>query len=122
MDSEDLLISRLNLLIIMSKAYLKGFPIGNFRKDTISKNARYVFSQARAASRSTEAHPHHSASSVDRHFLQRVQLLAIMLNAFIENKSEGRFRTKAMAENIDHLCKDLADGFQLGDANFLKVA
>ena len=67
-----------------------------------------------------------TTSCEDKHhdhlFLQRAQLLAVMVNAFAGKKSKGTFRKKAMAENIDQVSEYIADGFQLGNMKILKVA
>jgi len=131
MVKDDILISRLSLLIIMAKAFLKSYPMGEFRKQAIMANARFVFYEALIRSHSNttpsiiKTQPQtceHNARQIDNLFLLRAQLLAIMVNSFAEKKSKGNFRKKAMAENIDLLSEYLADGFQLGDAKILKVA
>lgn len=131
MTSDDHLISRLKLLIIMAKARLKGYPMGDFRRSAIVENARFVFYAALARARATGAAssaPSASKTSVlERHhpehlLLQRVQLLAVMMGAFAQGRSRGRFRKKAMAENIEQISYYLADGFQLSSVQFLKVA
>ena len=43
MSIDDIFLSRLKLLIIMAKAYLKGYPIGKYRKSAIIENAHHVF-------------------------------------------------------------------------------
>jgi hypothetical protein len=132
MISEDILISRLNLLVIMAKAYLKSYPVGEFRRKAIRENARCVFHEAclrtlAANSRAGFAHtvshrPRRDAASNDRMFLQRAQLLAVMVHSFTWKKSTGNFRKKAMAANIEQISEYLADGFQLRDTKILKVA
>jgi len=59
---------------------------------------------------------------IDHLFLQRIQLLAVMLNSMARGKSRGRYRKKAMAENVEQICSYLSDRFQLGDVQILKVA
>jgi hypothetical protein len=131
MIADDVLVTRLQLLIVMAKAYLKGYPLGRYRRQAIYRNARFVFHEA--VIRTNEPLPKASKNQVsqkrpgvkkkmDHLFLQRAQLLAVMLNAFIDGKSEGNFRSRAMAENVDHICEYLSDRLQLGDAQFLKVA
>ena len=132
MISEDILISRLNLLVIMAKAYLKSYPVGEFRRKAIRENARFVFHEAclrtlaattRAGLAQTVSHtPRQNAAGNDRLFLQRAQLLAVMVHAFTWKKSRGQFRRKAMAANIEQISEYLADGFQLRDTRILKVA
>ena len=43
MSVHDIFLSRLKLLIIMAKAYLKNYPIGRYRKSAIINNARHIF-------------------------------------------------------------------------------
>ena len=131
MDKDDIFISRLVLLIIMVKAYLKGFPLGDFRKSAIKKNARLIFFET--LSRSAQYLPQSSLASSpddtadenplsDQLFLQRVQLLAVMANAFAHGKAKGNFRKRAMSENITQISEYLSDRIQPADAQFLKVA
>lgn len=129
MISDDLLISRLKLLVIMAKAYLKGYPLGDFRRNAVTGNARHIFYDTlnRSGSETASFSDKQSPARQNRHlldhlFLQRAQLLAVMLNASVKGKSKGNFRNKAMAENIDHLCEYMADRFRIADAKFLKVA
>ena len=131
MVKDDILISRLSLLIIMAKAYLKSYPMGEYRKQAITENARFVFYEAliRTHSNNTPSFikkqphsPERDISFKDRLFLQRAQLLAVMVNSFAQNKSKGIFRKRAMSHNIKHICEYLADGFHLGDTKILKVA
>jgi hypothetical protein len=131
MIKEDILISRLNLLVIMAKAYLKSYPVGEFRRKAIRENARFVFHEAYVRTNATPhagfahaiAHkPHQGAASNDHLFLQRAQLLAVMVHSFTGEKTTGSFRKKAMADNIEQISEYLADGFQLRDTKILKVA
>lgn len=131
MQKDDLLISRVKLLVIMAKAKLKGYPMGDFRKDAVAENARCVFYEAliRTASNPPES-PSKSARQksprdfryADHLFLQRAQLLAVMINSFIQGKPRGRHRKNAMAENVEQICRYLAERFQSGNIQFLKVA
>ncbi len=131
MVKDDILISRLGLLIIMAKAYLKSYPMGEFRKQAITENARFVFYEALIRTHSNKTpsliktqpkSPQRDIKLKDHLFLVRTQLLAVMVNSFAEKKSKGNFRKKAMAKNIDQICEYLADGFQFGDTKILKVA
>jgi hypothetical protein len=131
MVADDILISRLNLLIIMAKAYLKSYPMGEFRRKAIVENARFVFKEVYRRTRATrtasfqKTQPHSSQHHIrhsDQLFLLRTQLLAVMVNSFAGKRSRGSFRKKAMAENIELISEYLADGFQFGDTQILKVA
>jgi hypothetical protein len=131
MQKDDLLISRVKLLIIMAKAKLKGYPMGDFRKNAVAENARFVFHEAlvRSAPNPPESPsgPARQKPAIDFRyhdhlFLQRAQLLAVMINSFIQGKSQGGYRKKAMVENVKQICGYFAERFQLGNIQFLKVA
>jgi hypothetical protein len=118
MTEDDVLVSRLNLLIIMAKAYLKSYPMGEFRRKAIVENAEFIFHEALARIQPDRQ----ELQQKDRLFLLRVQLLAVMVTSFVQKKSKGNFRKKAMAANIDDISEYLADGIQTGDPRILKVA
>jgi hypothetical protein len=118
MTEDDVLVSRLNLLIIMAKAYLKSYPMGEFRRKAIAENAEFVFHETLARIQPAGQ----ELQQKDRLFLLRTQLLAVMVTSFVQKKSSGNFRRKAMADNIDYISEYLADGIRSGDPRILKVA
>ena len=118
MTEDDVLVSRLNLLIIMAKAYLKSYPMGEFRRKAIVVNAGFVFQEAIIRIQATRQ----GLQPKDRLFLLRTQLLAVMVTSFVHKKSTGNFRKKAMAANIEYISEYLADGIRSGDPRILKVA
>jgi len=133
MSSDDIFLSRLKLLIIMVKAYLIGYPFGKYRKRTIIKNAHYVFYRAmqmNAESQQGENHILNDQTNIIctgeisewHHFHQRVQLLAVMAKALAEDRPTGKFRIRAINENLDKICETFLIDFKLNDMNFLKVA
>jgi hypothetical protein len=133
MSSEDIFSSRLKLLIIMAKAYLKDCPIGKYRKQSIIENARFVFYQSLKLSSEIATFKHDdyrtqsgTASTGDMHeehiFHQRTQLLAVMAEALAEGRLKGQFRKKALQDNLDKICETLIFNFHIKDVNFLKVA
>ena len=126
-------LSRLKLLIIMAKAYLKNYPIGNYRKSAIIENAHHVFYhslQLVSETKFFENHESESPSGVtseveveeERVFHQRVQLLAVMLKAVAENRLTGNFRKKALQDNLDNICDTLNLNFHIKNLDVLKVA
>ena len=133
MSIDDIFLSRLKLLIIMAKAYLKGYPIGKYRKSAIIENAHHVFYHSlQLISRinfsendASESRPA-IASEIDieeeRKFHQRVQLLAVMVKAFAENRLTENFMKTALQENLDRICDTLIFTFHIKDFEFLKVA
>lgn len=131
MTEDDVLVSRLNLMIIMAKAYLKSYPMGEFRRQAIADNAAYVFHEAMDRIQPTRAPSADDTSRSsagqelqhkDRLFLLRAQLLAVMVTSFVQKEAKGNFRRKAMAANIDDISEYLADGIRSGDNRILKVA
>lgn len=131
MPASELFILRLKLLIIMTKAYLKGNPLGQFRKKAIVETANYIFYEALfRAEQLKKSDPEAKMQSAFQSclknpeylFLQRVQLLAVMANSFAKDKADGNFRKQAMADNIDLICEHLSEKVSLEDAKFLKVA
>ncbi len=133
MSGEDIFSSRLKLLIIMTKAYLKDCPIGEYRKQAIIENARSVFYQSLKLSSELSAITNDDSrtqsgkdSSGDMNdayiFHQRTQLLAVMAQALAENRLKGQFRKKALQDNLNSICETLIFNFHIKDMNFLKVA
>jgi hypothetical protein len=134
MNSDEMLISRLKLLLIMAKAKIKGYPMGNHRKAAIVENSRIVFNESLARSfkilaslsseslESDDEAPSDGPTLLDYLFLQRTQLLAVMMSSLSRGPSGGRFRSKAVALNIDQICTYLSNRSQFGIVHFLKVA
>ena len=133
MSNEDIFSLRLKLLIIMSKAYLKDYPFGKYRKQAIIENARFVFYHSLKLSgdiatvkNDDSRTPPGTASSGDMQdeyiFYQRTQLLAVMAEALAEGRLEGQFRKKALQDNLNRICETLIFNFHIKDVNFLKVA
>jgi hypothetical protein len=132
MMSNDIFLSRLKILIIMIKAYLIGCPLEKYRKHAIIENAHYVFYQT--IQMNTESIQRENGIFVTQinviykgktsawHFFhQRVQLLAVMAKALTEGCPTGKFRTRAINENLHEICETLTFDLQLKDMNFLKV-
>jgi len=133
MTIDDIFLSRLKLLIIMAKAYLKNYPIGRYRKSAIIDNAHHVFYhslQLISETNFSENHESESQSVItseieiekERVFHQKVRLLAVMVKAVAENRLTENFRKKALQENLDRICDTLIFDFHIKDLDFLKVA
>lgn len=115
----------------MTKASLKGNPLGRYRRNAIINTAQFIFSEAR-----TQASHLKSAGSEDKHppelqnkkidadhfFLQQTQLLAVMANAWACGKAPGRYRKRAMVKTIDFICSHLSRKRAAADTLILKVA
>ena len=124
MTLDDIFLSRLKLLIIMSKAYLKDFPIGKYRKLAIIENAHSVFYHSLQLINS-EIHsniPPEVETEQEKEFHRRVQLLAVMAKELAEGRLTGDTRKKALKDNLDRICEMLIFNFNVTDVEFLKVA
>lgn len=133
MSIDDIFLSRLKLLIIMAKAYLKNYPVGTYRKSAIIENVNHVFYHSLQLFSETNFAENYGSNSQlgitfemdteeERKFYQRVQLLAVMIKAVAENRLTEEFRKKALQENLDKICDTLILRFQINDLEFLKVA
>jgi len=133
MSVNDIFLSRLKLLIIMAKAYLKNYPIGKYRKSAIIENAHHVFYHSLQLINETdffENHESESQSGINSEieieeeyvFHQKVQLLAVMVKAVAENRLTGDSRKKALQDNLDRICDTLIFKFHIKDLDFFKVA
>ena len=133
MSNDDIFLSRLKLLIIMGKAYLKDCPLGKYRKSAIIENAHHVFYQSlNLVSKTTFLQNHDlktqsgitSGAETEEEYVlhQRVQLLSVMAKALAENRLTGNFRKKALQDNLDRICETLIFNFHIKDVSFLKVA
>jgi hypothetical protein len=133
MSVHDIFLSRLKLLIIMAKAYLKNYPIGRYRKSAIIDNAHHVFyCSLQLVSQGNFSENHESENHLritsemdieeEREFHRRVQLLAVMAKAVAENRLTENFRKNALQENLDRICDALIFKFHIKDLDFLKVA
>ena len=133
MSDDDIFLSRLKLLIIMAKAYLKDCPIGKYRKSAIIENAHHVFYHSLKLISETAFIKNHdlkkqsgTTSEVETEeeyvFHQRVQLLSVMAKALAQDRLTGNFRKKALQDNLDRICETLIFNFHIKDVEFLKVA
>lgn len=129
---DDIFLLRLKLLVIMSKAYLKNYPMGKYRKKAIIENARSVFNLLpKISSEYAERHSHNFQTYAESKgekkfyfdvFQQRVHLLTVMAKALAEGNPMGYFRAKALKDNIDSICEIITFNSNVGDIKFLKVA
>jgi len=133
MSVDDIFLSRLKLLIIMAKAYLKNYPIGKYRKSAVIENAHHVFYHSMQLVSETfffENHESESQSGISSEieieeecvFHQRVKLLAVMVKALAEDRLTGHINKKALQNNLNRICDTLTFTFHIKDLDFLKVA
>ena len=133
MSIDDIFLSRLKLLIIMAKAYLKNYPIGKYRKSAVIENAHHVFYHSMQLVSETfffKNHESESQSGISSEieieeecvFHQRVKLLAVMVKALAEDRLTGHINKKALQNNLNRICDTLTFTFHIKDLDFLKVA
>lgn len=112
MDDEDIFLSRLKLLIIAAKAYLKGYPFGEYRKTAVSRNADEIIKHL---SRQT-ADP----LEKDRSPLFREHILTLS-NAFLAMPIKSCSKADIQS-SIAFISEELAEDPAFGKMPFLKVA
>lgn len=125
MDLDDIFLSRLKLLVIMGKSYIKGCPCGRHRRRAMLENARHIESESidlgGLVTGSSQTNPTWGFMEFDHIFFQRVKLLAVMIKAIGKGFPMGEHRKQAMQENIDIICETITVNSQ-SDMTFLKVA
>jgi hypothetical protein len=119
MSEEDISLARLQLLIIMSKGYLKDYPLGEFRKEAVIENAEQVAEYVKERMAHVESK---DEMDPDHVFHLRVELLAVMAKAFAEGYPMGEFRRQALEDNLDYICEAITFDSQAYDLKFMKVA
>jgi hypothetical protein len=98
-DPNVLFRQRLYLLVIMVKARLKGYPVGNHRQSAVLENAAHLH---QACNRIDITLP--NAKAGVHLFKERVKLLCIMATALISDEYPlGVYRRDAILENIDSI-------------------
>ncbi len=97
MDSLHIFRMRLHLLIIMVKAKLKGYPVGELRKEAVLENA------ARLHQDLAKADIKFPGTRTSTHlFKERVRLLSVMATAIISDDYPlGIHRREAVLDNIE---------------------
>lgn len=125
MGIDDILLSRLKLIVIMGKSYIEGCPCGRHRRSAMLENARHIESASIDLGQLDTGPPHPNPKwgslEVDHIFLQRVKLLAVMIKAIGKGFPMGEHRKQAMRENIDIICETIAFNHP-SDMPFLRVA
>ncbi len=108
MTVDDIFIVRLNLLVIMSLAYLKGFPLGSVRAKSIIENCKIISKEiidwtGGEFSNFRSEHEIRGDKYLNHIFYQRVRLLSVMASGFATGAPMGQFRCQALLENIEYI-------------------
>lgn len=108
---DDILISRLRLLIVMAKAYLQDVPLGNYSLRSIIRNAGHVTYFLSDWSNYLNHLEKDQASPInfdnDHIFYQRVKLLSIMVKSIAQGNPLGIHRKLALKSNVDYVSEIL---------------
>jgi len=126
MELDDIFISRLQLLIIMTKSYLSKYPLGNYREHSILENAEFVKVDAVGLAEDIAFFGWDENSQdglkFEPVFYQRVKLLAIMAEAFAKGHSLEEHKQEALEKNLNKICETITFSKTISDMQFLKVA
>jgi len=126
MDLDDIFFSRLQLMIIMAKAFLEDYPLGEHRCRAMLENAEHIETDAAQMGTPAASAPDQTTPSentpYDHIFFQRVKLLAVMIKAVAKGFPMEERRRTAMQENLDMICETLMFNGRVEDMSFFKVA
>ncbi len=125
MDLDQIFISRLKLLIIMARTYLRGYPLGAVRKSAMVKNAEYIAAESVDLEQLIpfrKEQPAKDGMNFDHVFYQRVKLLASMVQAIGADSPMGKHRQTALQDNLDMVSDALRFTSGVKKVAFLKVA
>ena len=108
---DDILISRLRLLIVMAKAYLQDTSLGNYSLRSIIRNA----GQVSCFLSNWQSYLNHLESNqkspinidIDHIFYQRIKLLSIMVKSIAQGNPLGIHRKAALKSNVDYVSEIL---------------
>lgn len=126
MDQRDVVLGRLKLLIVMAKAYLRGFPTGEYRSRAMAENARQVENNWKMLSSYGDefrGNPDWARDPLQEHlFGQRIQLLSVMVRSIAMGYPMGEFRRQALIHTIEEISRVLVIDSDAEKLPFLKVA
>ena len=126
MDLDDIFVARLKLLIVMGKTFLKGFPLGEYRRQAMLENATHIETESIDIGGTLDLPQLNvpfqtGAVEMDHVFFQRAKLLAVMIKAVAKGFPMGEHRKNAMQENLDAISETLTFSTPT-EMEFLKVA
>ena len=126
MELDDIFISRLQLLIIMTKSYLNKYPLGSYRERSILENAEFVKTDAEGLAEDIVFFGWDENSfnglNFEPVFYQRVKLLAVMAEAFAKGHSLEAHKQEALEKNLNTICETITFSKTISDMQFLRVA
>ena len=126
MELDDIFISRLQLLVIMTKSYLSKYPLGSYRERSIIENAEFVKVDAVGLAEDIAFfgldEDSQNGLNFEPVFYQRVKLLAVMAEAFAKGHSLEEHKQEALEKNLNTICETITFSKTISDMQFLKVA
>ena len=126
MELDDVFLSRLQLLVIMAKAYLNQYPLGEFRQRSILENAALVQIDADGLAEEATSlerdDPDSSTLDFEPVFYQRIKLLTVMAEAFAKGHTLEDHKREALKHNLESICEGITFRQKLSEMQFLKVA
>jgi hypothetical protein len=126
MELDDVFLSRLQLLIVMTKAYVNAYPLGRHRLKSILENARHLKTEAVGLDEDLEFFGKDDGYGIgldfDSGFYQRVKLLSVMAEAFAKGHTLEPQKREALEKNLETVCEAITFNRSISDIQFLKVA
>lgn len=125
MDLDHIFISRLKLLMVMARTYLRRYPLGSVRKSALVKTADYITAESIDLEQLIplrNERPAKDGMSFDHVFFQRVKLLASMANAIGNDCPMGEHREAALRDNLKIIGDSIKFNSGVKKVAFLKVA
>jgi len=108
---DDILISRLRLLIVMAKAYLQDASLGNHSLRSIIRNAghvSYFLSDWQTYLKHLESNQKSPVNfDTDHIFYQRIKLLSVMVKSIAQGNPLGIHRRVALKSNVEYISEIL---------------
>ena len=110
-QEKDIFISRLQLMIVMAKAFLKDYHLEGYRAAAVRHNAARL-AETPSGWQSYKAHFSNTVSEttplhLDHILFQRIRLLLVMAVSFAEGNPMGPSRKRALKNNIDYIAESL---------------
>ena len=108
---DDILLSRLKLMVVMARAYLQEASLGKTSIRSIVRNAGQISHllmdwNAHLSKLQVNSQAQKNID-IDHIFYQRIKLLAIMVKSIAQGNPLGTRRRAALQNNIEYICEIL---------------
>ncbi len=126
MSIDDIFLARLKLLIIMTKAYLHGYPLGRYRCIAVTSNAQIIKDEAVDLGDLDEPGTSHfttvSISDSEKIFYENVRTLAETALEFASGHETDMSKREKLNLILAAICENITFDSGLKNKKFLKVA